>query len=80
MFNKQIKNIDDLLKLPVDVQFHVATMLAANCGYQLIAEDTERSLEIKAAINILKSNDVITIKGSSGKGKLLIEGLKALLK
>ncbi len=64
MLDKQIKTIDDLLKLPVDVQFHVATKLAANCGYQLVAEDTERSLEIKDLIS----------------RALLIEGLEALLK
>lgn len=56
----------------VENQYKIAVALAANCGYQLIAEDTERSLEIKELIAYYK--------GSKSKHwKTVTEGLESLL-
>lgn len=67
----------DAIILPVEEQYELAKKLATNCGYQLVAEDDERSLDIK---NIKE-------KISKGYGglpldfrKIIIEGLEALLK
>lgn len=61
-------------ELTVEEQFELAKVLASNCGYQLVAEDTERSLEIKELIRIYKHH------GNHDASKLIIEGLEALLK
>ena len=45
---------EQLLSLPVDAQYKLAERLAANCGYKLVAEDTERSLEIKELKEMVK--------------------------
>lgn len=61
----------DTMILPVEDQYEIAKALAANCGYQLVAEDIERSLEIKELINQYNVTDC---------NRLIIEGLEALLK
>jgi len=62
-------------------QFEAAKLLAANCGYQLVAEDTDlqRIHKIKDLINDYKRLDgFIEMKGESKS--LIIEGLEGLLK
>lgn len=63
--------------LTVQDQHELAEILAANCGYKLVQEDTERSLEIKE----LKEK---IYKGYGGipviERRMIIEGLEALLK
>ena len=68
--------IKELKELSVQTQFQLAQKLAANCGYQFVAEDNEKSLEIKA----------IKQKIYNGYGglplemrDLIIEGLESLL-
>lgn len=61
--------------LPVSEQYELAKLLAANCGYQLVAEDNERSLEIKELIKAIRGDPFYSINNS-----LIIEGLEALLK
>lgn len=57
----------------VEDQFEIAKALAANCGYQLVKEDNERSLKIKDEINYWKCSN-------NHRASLLIQGLEALLK
>lgn len=68
---------EDVSRLSVTEQYNLAKALAANCGYQLVAEDTERSLEIKLLINRCK-NEYVNV-GSMADRKLFIEGLEKLL-
>lgn len=62
-----------LFKWQMQDQYEIAKALAANCGYQLIAKDTERSLEIKELIAYHKALQ-------SRGWETIIEGLEALLK
>lgn len=65
---------DNSLRLTVEDQHKLAEILAANCGYQLVAEETERSLEIKELIKSYKQ------KLYTRENQLLIQALEALLK
>lgn len=72
-----MNTVDKILNsIPVDKQFELAKKLASNCGYKLVEEDNERSLEIKECI--AKIN-----RGYGGlpvvDRKLIIEGLERLL-
>lgn len=66
--------------LSVDQQFELAKTLAANCGYQLVAEDDERSTDIKRIIKVIKSAQGGIFRFDHVGKQLIIEGLEALLK
>lgn len=66
------------LAMPVAEQHELASKLAANCGYQLVAEDTERSLEIKELVSRIKTMETLCLDDDDKK--LAIKGLEALLK
>ena len=69
---------DNILKQwPVEQQYELAKTLAANCGYQLIeAEESERSIEIKNLIEVVRNASLFI----EDEKMLLVEGLEALLK
>lgn len=66
----------DALKQTISTedQFELAKELATNCGYKLVVQDDERSLEIKSEIMYWKSAE------DSPRSRLIIQGLEALLK
>jgi hypothetical protein len=68
----------DTLKkaLSVEDQYETAKALAANCGYKLVPEDDERSLQIKDCIIRVKRDAAINVADK----ELLVMGLEALLK
>ncbi len=72
----------DLTKLNVEQQYEIAKSLAANCGYQLVAEDvdTQRVAEIKALIAELKIPNRVHIIRYNHHCNFIIEGLEGLLK
>lgn len=62
----------------VEDQYEIAKALAANCGYQLVAEDDERSLKIKTIVSRMIAEGPAV--SSEDDRPLIIEGLRALLK
>ncbi len=55
--------IEDAFRLSVEEQHDLAKKLAANCGYQLVKEDDERSLKIKKIIKIYEHNKMVKLIG-----------------
>ena len=64
-----------LLNWDVDDQYELAKKLAANCGYRLVTEDNDRSLEIKDLIARVHNNDPIL----DIDRRLIKQGLEKLL-
>lgn len=64
---------EDAKKLTVQDQYDLAASLAANCGYQLVAQDNGRREEIKELIAYYRA---LRHKG----WETVIEGLESLLK
>jgi hypothetical protein len=69
-----------IASLPVDAQFELAKSLAANCGYQLVADDADaqRVLQIKRLI--ARFRDALPFAYLKGDRSLIVEGLEGLLK
>jgi len=68
---------DQLLTLPVEDQFKIASRLAANCGYRLVGEIDEKHLQIRAIITRIERNNAV-VKEESDRA-LIKEGLEKLL-
>lgn len=73
-FIKEIKN------LSCDDQMQIANAIAANIGYKLVEEDNERSIQIKAIIELVKNNQVCVVIDNDYDKNLIREGLERLLK
>jgi len=71
--------LEEALKLPVEDQYELAEALAANCGYKLVYEDTQKTLKIKALTEKVEDGYGGYGNADPDERKLIVEALEKLL-